>query len=279
MRMFQILDACSRELGNCCSDYGTVAVLDVTRKIFDLFQIFIPILLLVMATINFIALVVNPDAKNGKKKIINQFLAAVIVFFIPTLVNAVINMTPDTFQINACWQTAKVNAEIQKSLEVEYKPKDKDEDYYAKILINPNDYESGNKIGGSSGAGSATGKAIVDYALSFVGKRYVLGGSWNGELPYTPTDCSGFVRGVFKHHDIHLTRTTRTQWADKSSYTLVGASEIKAGDVVMYDGHVALLTGNGNEIVHAANSRRGIVKDKTYKYRPIKGIMRIKGVN
>lgn len=279
MKMFQVLDACAKELGNCCHDYGTVAVLDVTRKIFDLMQLFVPILLIIMATFNFIVLVTNPDAKNGKKKIINQFLAAIIIFFIPTIVNAIINMTPDTFEINACWQTAKVNAEIQRTLEVEYKQKPKNDDEIFKVLTNPNDYELGNSSAGTSGEGSATGKAIVDYALKFVGKKYVLGGSWNGEEPYTPTDCSGFVQAVFKHHGIKLTRTTSTQWADKNSYTLVSASEIQAGDLVMYDGHVAILTGNKDEIVHAANSRRGVVKDKTYKYRSIKGIMRIKGVN
>ena len=38
----------------------------------------------------------------------------------------------------------------------------------------------------------------------------------NGELPYTPTDCSGFVQGVFAHFGISLPRTTSTQWAAKT---------------------------------------------------------------
>ena len=134
---------------------------------------------------------------------------------------------------------------------------------------------------GTNGQGSAKGKAIVAYAKQFVGKQYVWGGSWNGELPYTGTDCSGFVQGVFRHNGINLSRTTYTQWADKGTYTLVHG-EIKAGDLVMYDGHVAILTGNGNEIVHAKGSKWGIVVDSDYKSsssHAILGIMRINGVN
>lgn len=277
MQLFQILNTCSKELGTCCHDYGLVTVLEVTRRIFDFFQIFAPILLLIMATFNFIVLITNPEAKHGVKKIINQFLAAGIIFFIPTFMNITLNILPDNFELNACWQTAKVNAEIQRSLEINYQPTGEKEKQ--SILIVPDEYESGRPMSGGSGNGSAKGKEIVDYALKFVGKPYSLGGKWDGSEHYTPTDCSGFVQGVFKHHGIKLTRSTRTQWADKSSYTLVSPSEIRAGDLVMYDGHVAILTGNKNEIVHNANRRRGIVRDKTYKYKPIKGIMRINGVN
>ena len=119
--------------------------------------------------------------------------------------------------------------------------------------------------------------------MSLVGKSYSFGGYWNGELPYTPTDCSGFVQGVFKHSGIKLTRSTYTQWADKSSYTLVkNGDEIRAGDLVMYNGHVAILTGNGREIVHAKGRKWGIVVDSDYRSsssKSILGIMRIKGVN
>ena len=51
----------------------------------------------------------------------------------------------------------------------------------------------------------------------------------------------------------------------------------------MYNKHVGILTGNGEEVIHASNSRpypRGGVKvSPSYKYRAILGIMRINGVN
>ena len=136
---------------------------------------------------------------------------------------------------------------------------------------------------GDSSTGSLTGRAIVSYAMEFVGQEYRYSGSWNGEKPYTPTDCSGFVQGVFSHFGIQLPRTTYAQWAATNTYTLVTDGNIKAGDVVMYDGHVGILTGNGEEMVHASNSRPypsgGVKVSSTYKYRSILGIMRINGVN
>ena len=46
----------------------------------------------------------------------------------------------------------------------------------------------------------------------------------------------------------------------------------------MYNGHVAILTGNGNEIVHAKSTRDGVTLDSNYRRssgNSIKGIMRI----
>ena len=107
------------------------------------------------------------------------------------------------------------------------------------------------------------------------------GGQWNGELPYTPTDCSGFVQGVFRHFGINLNRTTSTQWAAKSTYKLVSPTDIRAGDLIMYDGHVGILTGIGTEVIHAKGSKWGVVIDKDYRTcssKAILGIMRINGV-
>ena len=58
---------------------------------------------------------------------------------------------------------------------------------------------------------SVNGIAIINYAKQFNGKRYVLGGQWNGEYPYVPTDCSGFIQGIYKHFGYKLPRTARQQ--------------------------------------------------------------------
>ncbi|MBQ6324014.1 MAG: C40 family peptidase [Bacilli bacterium] len=284
MELFQMLD-CNSVLGNCCSDPGLVSILDIVRKFLDLFQVFVPIMLIVGATISFIKLAANPEMKNGTKGIVNQFLAAIICFFIPVIVNFVMGITPETYELSACWEQAKTSNEIAKSMTNVYV--DKNNKKKSSVLIDPKNYDPNNPSAGGgstgSGNGSATGKAIVEYAKSFVGQPYVWGGTWNGELPYTGTDCSGFVQGVFKHHGINLTRTTYTQWGDTSTYTVVPpGAEIKAGDLVNYWEHVAILTGNGNEIVHAKGRNYGIVIDSDYKTassHSIKGIMRIKGVN
>ena len=93
---------------------------------------------------------------------------------------------------------------------------------------------------------SATGAAVVAYAMQFVGNPYVYGGNslTNG------IDCSGFTQQIYAHFGYSLPRTS-----DQQAYvgTEVSWSEAKAGDLIVYPGHVAILTGDGG-IVHASNS-------------------------
>lgn len=279
MQYFQILD-CSSELGTCCSDYGLVMILDTLRKIMHLFQLIVPIILIVMSIIGMTQLMMNPEKKNGMKSIFNKVLAAVIIFFLPVIVDAVLLMMPESFSVSACWNQAKVSAEVSRSLNHEYiSPYEQTE---SPILVNPDDYEKSKpSTNDNSSTGSQKGQDVVTYAKKFIGQAYVYGGSWNGEEPYTPTDCSGFVQGVFSHFGISLGRDTDAQWAGTDKYTLVSESNLQAGDVIMYDGHVGIYTGTGKEIVHAKGSNYGIVLDSDYSQcssHAILGFMRIKGI-
>lgn len=278
-QLLQVLD-CSQELGTCCTDYGLLTVLDVMRQILDLIQLIAPIILMVGLGIQFTQLLVNPDDKKKQKALLNKFIAALLCFFVPFLVNLSLSLVPEeigSFQLGACWDTARVSREVLKKENSTYvattdrEPKT--------FVISPDEYDDPEVTHQEGvGSGSATGRAVVAYAKEFLGQAYVWGGTWNGEKPYTGTDCSGFVQGVYRHFGINLTRTTYTQWADTASYTLVTGTP-QAGDVVMYDGHVAILTGNGEEIIHASNPTDGIKLSPSYKYRSVLGIMRIKGVN
>lgn len=278
-QLLQVLE-CSQELGTCCTDYGLLTILDVMRQILDLIQLIAPIILMVGLGIQFTQLLVNPDDKKKQKALLNKFIAALLCFFVPFLVNLSLSLVPEeigSFQLGACWDTARVSREVLKKENSAYvattdrEPKT--------FVISPDEYDDPEVTHQEGvGSGSATGRAVVAYAKEFLGQPYVWGGTWNGEKPYTGTDCSGFVQGVYRHFGINLTRTTYTQWADTSSYTLVTGTP-QAGDVVMYDGHVAILTGNGEEIIHASNPTDGIKLSPSYKYRSILGIMRIKGVN
>lgn len=278
-QLLQVLD-CSQELGTCCTDYGLLTVLDVMRQILDLIQLIAPIILMVGLGIQFTQLLVNPDDKKKQKALLNKFIAALLCFFVPFLVNLSLSLVPEeigSFQLGACWDTARVSREVLKKENSAYvattdrEPKT--------FVISPGEYDDPEVTHQEGvGSGSATGRAVVAYAKEFLGQPYVWGGTWNGEKPYTGTDCSGFVQGVYRHFGINLTRTTYTQWADTASYTLVTGTP-QAGDVVMYDGHVAILTGNGEEIIHASNPTDGIKLSPSYKYSSVLGIMRIKGVN
>ena len=159
MQYFQIL-ACNDTLGTCCNDYGIVRIIDTIRSAFGLIQIFVPIILLVMATIQLTALIANPDAKGGMKKLTNKFVAAVIVFFLPMMVDIFMGWMPadDTFQMTACWQAAQQSNEVlnlQKTVYIDkYSNKKR-----SSILINPGEYEKGDEKHESSSGGSGSGSA------------------------------------------------------------------------------------------------------------------------
>lgn len=105
---------------------------------------------------------------------------------------------------------------------------------------------------------SGKGQEVVDYAMSFLGSRYVHGGSSPKGF-----DCSGFTSYVYKHFGISISRTASGQL---DNGTPVSRGELRPGDLVMFKkgggskraSHVGLYIGN-NKFVHAANSRLGVI--------------------
>ena len=114
---------------------------------------------------------------------------------------------------------------------------------------------------------------MVSYALQFVGNPYVYGGTslTNG------TDCSGFTMGIYKNFGMSISRTSREQATNGKS---IRSSELKKGDLVFYASggrinHVAMYIGNG-KIVHASNSRTGIIVSNMNYRTPYKYVSIIK---
>ncbi len=117
----------------------------------------------------------------------------------------------------------------------------------------------------SSGGNNATGSAIANYALQFVGNPYVAGGTslTNG------ADCSGFTQSVYRNFGISIPRSSSAQ---RSAGREVSYSEAQAGDLICYSGHVAIYLGGGR-IVHASTPASGI-KTGNAQYRPILSVRR-----
>lgn len=117
------------------------------------------------------------------------------------------------------------------------------------------------------GEGSEMGKAVVEYALQFVGNPYVYGGTSLTK----GIDCSGFVMKVYENFGVTLPHSSK---ADRTEgYKVDGIENALPGDLICYSGHVALYMGN-DQIVHASNSKTGIIVSKV-NYRKILAIRRI----
>jgi len=107
-------------------------------------------------------------------------------------------------------------------------------------------------------------QSVVDYALSFVGNRYVYGGA----DPNTGTDCSGFTGYVLRNAaGISVGRSSRDQAGEGKTISM---AEIQPGDLLFYGkgsyvNHVAMYIGNG-QIVHASGAKTGI-KVSSWDYR------------
>ena len=120
----------------------------------------------------------------------------------------------------------------------------------------------------SDGSGSSTKQSrrsqLVNYALQFVGNRYV----WGGTSLTNGVDCSGFTMRVMEKFGVSLPHYSGSQAQMGKKVT---SATMKPGGLIFYAGsnrkvnHVAIYIGNGR-IVHAASRRSGI-KTSTWNYR------------
>lgn len=107
---------------------------------------------------------------------------------------------------------------------------------------------------------------LVNYALQFVGNRYV----WGGESLTKGVDCSGFTMKVYQKFGIKLPHYSGSQ---PSYGKKIKKSQLQPGDLIFYGengkiNHVAIYIGNG-KVVHAANKRDGIKISNAFYRKPI----------
>jgi len=295
MELIQILD-CSATLNNCCSSFAIANVLDITRKIFDLVQMLVPIVLILMATVQFVQLTINPELKDGFRRVLNKIVAAFIIFLLPVLLDAVMGLVPGNLDVSACWKAAKATAANSSNTTARYIASDDEDENITSddssnkntVIVKPktvdtkvnevkNNESKKSDSNKSSNSNGVSRESLVNYAKKFIGGKYNYDGKWNGESPYTPTNCVRFIKGVYKHHGITITGASH-ELINNPNVHKISEKEARAGDIVVYKvKHSAMLTGNGKQIIHDT-SAHGVTMYSNYNYKKVKYFLRVDGV-
>jgi cell wall-associated NlpC family hydrolase len=97
--------------------------------------------------------------------------------------------------------------------------------------------------------------AVIAYAKSQVGKRYVSGGEGLSGF-----DCSGLTKRAYAQAGVRLPHSSRAQAARARS---ISRSKARPGDLVVGPGHVGIYMGRGM-MIDAGNHRTGVVYRKLY---------------
>ena len=141
----------------------------------------------------------------------------------------------------------------------------------AKLLIQPEDnkaftYSTDTVYEVKHG----TGEGVIRFADQFLGNPYV----WGGNSLTEGIDCSHFVYQILTRCGVYDGGYTSSYGWRYVGEEVTSLSEAKAGDVVCYDGHVALYDGAGG-IVEAKGRRWGITHDRRVDCSEILTIRRV----
>lgn len=133
-----MLDAIS----SLCTDPGLANILFIIKRFMNIIWIAGPIFAIVSGVISAIKLMTNPDEKKYKSLFRNCIMALLFLFFLPIIVNVVMGLFSNDFEIAACWKYAeKINTTGQNSGYI-----DSGKDKSNGILIDPGKYETSSGV-------------------------------------------------------------------------------------------------------------------------------------
>ena len=125
----------------------------------------------------------------------------------------------------------------------------------------------GTKAPSLTGSTYEKGQTVAEFAQRFVGTPYV----WGGTDLNRGADCSGFIGSIYRSFGYKLPRSSSEL---RSAGRKVSYSQKQPGDIICYNGHVAMYIGNG-KIVHASSRKTGIKISQRANYRSIVCVRRI----
>ena len=88
------------------------SIFHMIKTILDILRIVVPIALIAMTTLDITKKIINPDDKEGQKKIMTRAIGALIVFFVPTIISLTFKIidwgtgkdVKTDVGLSACWR-------------------------------------------------------------------------------------------------------------------------------------------------------------------------------
>ena len=94
---------------NLCEESNVLSVILYLKEIINVIQIIIPIILIIMCAVDLGKIMLNPEDKK-RPKIFKRMVAAVAVFFIPTILNIVLDAAGQkNYTATDCWTNANTS--------------------------------------------------------------------------------------------------------------------------------------------------------------------------
>lgn len=171
---------------NVCNDYILGNIIDIIKRSVNLIGLIVPILLIIGGTINVVKAVFNPEDKKAMKNIVNCFISAIIVFFLPFIINTTMKIIAkggndigineggktETFSISACWSNSTTIDTSPKFSKVKVEKSVSDEQNNKKGSTSNNKSSSGNTNKSGSAGSSGTSGSSNTTSTSSTNKTY-----------------------------------------------------------------------------------------------------------
>lgn len=98
----------------CSGENSIQPVLHMIKILLDIIRIIVPIGLIIMTTLDVTKKVINPDDKDGQKKIMTRAIAALVIFLLPTIINISLKIidwgtgtdVKENGELSSCWRNA-----------------------------------------------------------------------------------------------------------------------------------------------------------------------------
>lgn len=107
-------------INNTCSDAALARGISIIYTVIEWISILVPIILIVSLVVSLISMTVDPNQKDGQKKIIRKVASALIIFLVPSLLGVVMSFLnyatdekSEIFNFATCYKVAlQVNEKI-----------------------------------------------------------------------------------------------------------------------------------------------------------------------